>query len=399
MGTAVEIYNFSQILDAVERRIDKMDVMSKNKELVFQFRDFFFANGVREPRIISHLENLSRIMKWMRKDFENVEKRDIEALLGRINRMNLSAWTKHNYKRTIKAFWTWLGKSDVVEWIKLTPPSKYKLPDEILDEEEILRMEEACMNLRDKAIVRVLYEGGFRVGEFLAMKIKDVKFDEMGAVVTVDGKTGMRRVRLVSSVPALIRWLDVHPARDDSTAYLWIKTGNSGRGELMDYDNLRMQLKKIAKRAGIKKRVYPHLFRHSRATHLANYLTEAQMCEFFGWVQGSDMPRIYIHLSGRDVDEAILSMYGLGTNEKRTPKVNAIKCPRCEAINDAKARFCMRCAFPLAEDAQVDLIALQDEVDKAIEAYMKDPLFRQVIDELQRRGVIDELMEKLKMRK
>lgn len=39
-----------------------------------------------------------------------------------------------------------------------------------------------------------------------------------------------------------------------------------------------------------EKPVNPHHFRHSRATYLANYLTEAQMCEWFGWVHGSRVP-------------------------------------------------------------------------------------------------------------
>ncbi|WP_394344768.1 hypothetical protein [Salinigranum halophilum] len=53
----------------------------------------------------------------------------------------------------------------------------------------------------------------------------------------------------------------------------------------------------------------PHHFRHSRATHLANWLTEAQLCEWFGWVQGSNVPARYVHLSGRDIDNAYLALF------------------------------------------------------------------------------------------
>lgn len=50
------------------------------------------------------------------------------------------------------------------------------------------------------------------------------------------------------------------------------------------YNSLRTILRIIAEKASIKKKVIPHAFRHARATHLANSLTEAQMKEFFGWV-------------------------------------------------------------------------------------------------------------------
>ena len=66
--------------------------------------------------------------------------------------------------------------------------------------------------------------------------------------------------------------------------------------------------KKIARKAGIEKKVYPHLFRHSRATQLARYLTEMEMKIFFGWSKNSNMPSVYVHLSGRDIDEKIIQL-------------------------------------------------------------------------------------------
>jgi hypothetical protein len=81
--------------------------------------------------------------------------------------------------------------------------------------------------------------------------------------------------------------------------------------ESMRYDAIRMRLKKISKKAGINKKIHPHLFRHSRCTYMANYLTEAQMNAYFVWVQGSGMPSVYVHLSGRDVDDAVLKANGV----------------------------------------------------------------------------------------
>ncbi len=81
-----------------------------------------------------------------------------------------------------------------------------------------------------------------------------------------------------------------------------------------------MQLIKISRKAGINKKIHPHLFRHSRATYMANYLTEAQMNQYFGWVQGSGMPAVYVHLSGRDVDDAILKANGF-TKPESSPTI------------------------------------------------------------------------------
>ncbi|MDI6799059.1 MAG: tyrosine-type recombinase/integrase, partial [Candidatus Aenigmarchaeota archaeon] len=115
---------------------------------------------------------------------------------------------------------------------------------------------------------------------------------------------------LFSSVPHLSNWLEHHPLKDNPDAPLWVSVGTRNSHKQLLYYGLYQRLRRIAKRAGIKKKVNPHAFRHARATFLANHLTEAQMKEYFGWVQNSKMASIYVHLCGRDTDEAILKMYG-----------------------------------------------------------------------------------------
>ena len=133
-------------------------------------------------------------------------------------------------------------------------------------------------------------------------------------------------------------------------------------------------MKKITRKAGIKKRVYPHLFRHSRATHLASHLTEAQMKQYFGWVQASKMASVYVHLSGRDVDKALLRLNGIEVEEDREelkfkPKI----CPRCKASNSPDAKFCSKCGFCLDERTAVELEELRVKADKLMSELVKNP--------------------------
>ena len=79
----------------------------------------------------------------------------------------------------------------------------------------------------------------------------------------------------------------------------------------IDYRTLKLVLEPLSTRAGIRKKTNPHSSRHARASHLADHLTEAQTKEFIGWAQSSDMASVYVHLSGRDVDDAVLKVYGL----------------------------------------------------------------------------------------
>jgi hypothetical protein len=82
-------------------------------------------------------------------------------------------------------------------------------------------------------------------------------------------------------------------------------------------EGLRKILRSASEKAKLKKRVYPYLFRHTRATLNATFMTEAEMCIYFGWEQGSKMPRIYVHLSGREVDDKLLRFYNLKKERER----------------------------------------------------------------------------------
>jgi len=146
----------------------------------------------------------------------------------------------------------------------------------------------------------------------------------------------------------------MHPRGEDKQATLWVNLSPNYKKEGITYKAISQNLKRIGKKAGVKKRITPHIFRHSRATHLAKDLTEAEMNVYFGWVQGSDMPATYVHLSGRDVDDKILQIYNLKPRDKdREDEMRPIECPRCKYINAPVNRYCGRCGLILDEGERV----------------------------------------------
>lgn len=115
-----------------------------------------------------------------------------------------------------------MGKGELVKNVKTTlKGNKKKLPGEILTKSEVRKMIEAADHPRNKALIAILYEGGLRIGELANLKVKNVEFDEYGAAVRVRGKTGERRVRIVSSASLVAKWLEIHPRREDEEASLW----------------------------------------------------------------------------------------------------------------------------------------------------------------------------------
>ncbi|MBE0428230.1 MAG: tyrosine-type recombinase/integrase [Nitrospirae bacterium] len=357
------LYNHEKNLKATEERIKRSNICEANKQYIFEFENYCFAEGLKIARVLKHLTELKVLAEMIGQDFKTMPKQDMISLVGRIERMDRAERTKQDYKSLIRKFFKWLGREELVEWIKIPlRKDSRKLPEDMLSEEEIEKMINACEHPRDRAMVACLYESGTRISELGGMKIKHVKFDQYGAVLMVDGKTGMRRVRIIFSSPYLATWLDNHPFRQNPEAFVWVGIGTVGRNVPLRYDAIRMHLKRIAAKAGINKRIHPHLFRHSRSTHLAKHLTEAQMKQYLGWVQGSDMAAIYVHLSGRDVDNALLRMHGIVSDETKDVQMSPKQCTRCNTMNAPTTKFCSKCGLALDIKAALEMEEKSSEV-------------------------------------
>jgi integrase/recombinase XerD len=123
--------------------------------------------------------------------------------------------------------------------------------------------------LRDQAVIEVLYGCGLRASEAAGLRVNDVSFDER--VLRVVGKGGKERLVPFGSraETALRAWMDVErpvKAFDAAKAAGAVFVGPRGR-PLRREDVWRI-VKDRARNAGIVKRIYPHMLRHSFATHL-----------------------------------------------------------------------------------------------------------------------------------
>jgi len=359
------LYGFDYRLENVKERIESLEE-EDNPELILKFLEKLFAEGLSKPRVIKYANHLKKMSEKMRKSFLKVDGDDIITFLSELEQSDYAEQTKRDYRVALRRFFRYLNKEDLIKDVKTTlRNNRKKLPDEILTQSEVEEMIKAADHPRDKAIIGLLYEAGLRVGELASLKIKNIEFDEYGAAIKVRGKTGERRIMIVSFASLVAKWLEMHPRRDDKEAPLWVNLSTNYDKEGIRYEGIAQKIKKIAKKAEIKKSINLHLFRHSRATHLAKHLTEAEMNVYFGWVQGSDMPATYVHLSGRDVDDKILQIHGLKPKDKGKKDVlKPRECPRCKYINAPVSRYCGRCGTVLDEEERLKLEMQSRQVSK-----------------------------------
>ncbi len=144
--------------------------------------------------------------------------------------------------------------------INVLNPKKNKTIPEILTIEEIGKMIHVTENIKHRLIIKIIYGCGLRLQEVRNLKKEDINFDEMLIKVSLSKGKKDRFVKLPDS---LKKELENYVKINNSENLF-----NSERGGCLSFKTIQKIVSNSAKKAGIKKRVYPHLLRHSFATHL-----------------------------------------------------------------------------------------------------------------------------------
>ena len=193
--------------------------------------------------------------------------------------------------------------------------------------------------------------------------------------MNTDHKTGRpRRIRLIDSKSLLAQWFTDYPIPVKATLSGVPKP--AGQIPQAPRESRRL-IKTIAKRAGIEKRVHAHIFRHSRITHLIIAGLPESMIKKMIWGNiTTNMFATYAHLTGEDLDKAIMKLYNL-TDETEVKKMKSMapkQCPACATFNIHTNEFCAACLTPLSEDAVMSMDMLKDDVisnPKALAAFVQ----------------------------
>lgn len=274
--------------------------MKRNNETIQKFLIHLDRKGLTKKRINKYVILLRKIEKF---DLNKLSKIEVDQFFFSIkDSESLANDTKLDYWNMFRIFVRCIRpKIDLSEY-KMQIKKKRKLPEEILSIDEVKKIIVFANNLRNRAILSLLYDLGCRPGELLNLKNKDITFDENGLTISLDGKTGMRKIPVITtlnSIRFLKEWLIINSKGPEDFVF-----------EGICIERLNQIVKDCSKKAGITKNINSYIFRHSRATFLANHLTEQQMKIYLGWAMDSKMVGTYVHLCGRDLEEKVLELNG-----------------------------------------------------------------------------------------
>lgn len=249
-------------MDALSTRVDRFLVWLRDERRYSPSTVEHYALALARLADFADGEGVSR---W-----RDLKADQVQALLAREHReRGHSPSTLRGLASAWRSFFRWLareGEVTVNPALGLRSPKvKRKLP-EVLDADEMGQLVEVPADdaeaVRDRALLELLYSSGLRVAELCSVRWKDL--DAASGLLRVTGKGSKTRIVPVGSkaLAALAVLREQDGCGDDDPLVRGV------RGRPLTPNGVRARLKRRAAEQGIWKRVYPHLLRHSCASHL-----------------------------------------------------------------------------------------------------------------------------------
>lgn len=329
--------------------IETKELTQKNSESLLQY----FETGFYQKSPATRLKNteiMYVVLKKLGKDWDIVSREEMEKYINTLYNSTLAPASIEKYIVSIKLFYRIMSKMkkgrypESVDWIEVPTKTLKPLNPEVFPSMQELKrvIETALFNERDKCILSMLIDTGCRISELANLRIRDLKEEENYIVLTIRiSKTNQRSIICYLSLPAIKKWLSVHPQRDGVESYLFVNLGRHNHEKKLTHSSYRKILFQAFKRAGIEqKKCNPHAFRHLFVTRASQYFSNAMMNYWLGWSGkgGAEklMSQTYAHFNWKSVVKPYFDFI-----EKENSCLLPLQCS-CGYLNPNQ-EFCFNC--------------------------------------------------------
>lgn len=244
------------------------------------------------------IDNYKRILKH----FYRTIPKDVDQLTTIDIRMYLALRTKEGLKRSslaaiigcLKSFFTWLTDEEYIiknPMKKIKNMKKEKRLRKALSRGELEMLRDVCQTLREKALLEVFYSTGCRLFEVEKMNKSDI--DWMTNSLSVIGKGDKERIVYLNAKAALHlkKYLE---SRKDANPALFV--GVRQPYERLGRRGIQKTISDLGVRAKINKPVYPHLIRHTTATHMINNGASLMEVQLYLGHDSPDTTQVYLEM-------------------------------------------------------------------------------------------------------
>lgn len=223
-------------------------------------------DGLSEQTLYNYHMHLRNFFMFIRKGPENISANDIRIYLYKYQEIHgITNRSLDKIRQVISGFFQWAQNE---EYILKNPTKninqiKYELkPRQALSQIDLEYIRRACKTLRESAMIEVLYSTGCRVSELSILKISDIDFAEKN--VHLFGKGRKHRLSYLNA-KAEVALKDYLKSRTDNSEYLFVTERRPIKN--LNKEAIEKIVRNISKRVfGDRKKVTPHIFRHTTAT-------------------------------------------------------------------------------------------------------------------------------------
>ncbi len=265
--------------------------------------------GLSRNTIEAYGHGLTRFCDHLRgkniQDIREIGKLDVQGFLLALKKMNLNTKSIVRNLAAIRSFFRFLIQEGILEanpLENLESPKVARTLPEILSLKEIEQILEqpnvqTPLGVRDRAMLEMLYATGMRVSELTQLPTHQVSLE--GGYVLLYGKGSKERVVPLGS--EALKWVALYlkttrgilsKGKDSPSLFI----NRSGKG--MSRQRFWRNLKDYAQRAGLHKRITPHLLRHSFASHLLERGADLRSVQMMLGHADISTTQIYTHVTG-----------------------------------------------------------------------------------------------------
>ena len=235
-----------------------------NSNYLAMFLNAKKIEGCSERTLSYYKTTVEKLLDRITDPIRKVTTDDIREYLASYQGLNdCSKTTIDNIRRNISSFFTWLEEEDYIIKSPMRRIHKIKTTKtvkEVISDEEIEKMRDKCKNLRDLAVIDLLYSTGIRIGELVRLNIDDIDFEERECIVF--GK-GDKERRVYFDAKTKIHLMSYINSRFDTNPALFVTL--DAPYDRLQISGVEIRLRHLGRELGINK-VHPHKFRRTMAT-------------------------------------------------------------------------------------------------------------------------------------
>lgn len=292
-------------------------------ETIENFSNFLkFERNFSDNTLDAYIRDIKKFSLYAEKNLENSKPKaityeDLQEYLILQSKQKISERTQARWISSIKSFFKYLLEEEIRDDNPATllegPKLGLYLPD-TLSVEDVERITKNInlstdLGVRNQCMVEVLYGCGLRVSELIELKISDINFKE--GFLKVEGKgQKVRYVPLAKYTSHLIKnYIENVRINNKINKKYEDNLFLNSRGSSMSRVIVFIIIKELADKAGIRKNISPHTFRHSFATHMLQNGADLRFIQEMLGHSSITTTEIYTHLNTEELHDVILKYH------------------------------------------------------------------------------------------